>query len=201
MSPLLTILIAGGSGSGKSTLADGLAARLPGATLLPIDAYYRDLSHLPFEKRIETDFDDPAAIEVELLVGQLEALRRGERIRRPVYNFARHTRVERKRAVLAAGPILVEGLHALHWPELRAAADVSFYLRAPEAVRRERRVARDVSERGRDEREARRQFAESVVRAHARLVEPAAAFADVVLDARRASEELVELALAAIERP
>lgn len=195
MSSHRTILIAGGSGSGKSTLALGLARRLPGATLFPVDAYYRDLSHLPPERRAAANFDDPGAIEIDLLIPHLTTLRSGERISQPVYDFTRHIRLERTRAVRAAGPILVEGMHALHWPELRAAGDVTLFVRAPEAVRLERRVARDVCDRGREEQAARRQFSEAVAPMHARFVEPTARFAHFVLDGSEAPEALIEKAL------
>lgn len=195
-----TLLIAGGSGSGKTTLARGLAERLAGAIVLPIDAYYRDLSHLPFERRSETNFDDPGAIELDLLLEQLAALRRGESVQRPVYDFAEHTRRRESLDLQAHGPIVVEGLHALYWAGLREQADASVFLQAPQELRRRRRLARDVCERGRDAAFAERQFDASVAPAHARLIEPAARFADLTLDAAAPPHELLEQTLEALNR-
>ncbi|MEZ5366121.1 MAG: hypothetical protein R2748_28245 [Bryobacterales bacterium] len=38
--------IGGGSGSGKSTLAHAIVERSPGACIVELDWYYRDLAHL-----------------------------------------------------------------------------------------------------------------------------------------------------------
>ena len=118
VSGTIVVGLAGASGSGKSTLAVELAREL-GGIHFPLDNYYLDLSHLPFEERILKNFDDPASIESPLLAAHVAALGRGETIRRPRYSFAEHTRIAGKTDSIRAGSYLfVEGLFALYYREL-----------------------------------------------------------------------------------
>ena len=97
--PAATYLIgiAGPSGAGKSYLARHLEAAL-GASVLELDRYYRDLSHLPLERRAQMNFDAPEALEHELLIDQVARLRNGETVQLPVYDFAMHARTNRDRS-------------------------------------------------------------------------------------------------------
>src|SRR5271168_1668347 len=88
----LILGIAGCSGSGKTTLARELTAQF-NATLLPLDFYYRDLSHLPLEDRAQQNFDHPESLEHTLLVDHVTALANNKPIHRPIYDFATHTRI------------------------------------------------------------------------------------------------------------
>jgi len=155
----LVIGIAGCSGSGKTTLARELALELE-ATLFPFDYYYRDLSHLAFEERAQCNFDHPDSLESELLLQHLQRLAASKAIARPIYDFATHTRVKAETEIVESSPvILVEGILALHYSELRAIFDFSIYVDAPHEVCLARRIHRDVRERGRTEESVRRQFA------------------------------------------
>lgn len=140
--------IAGPSCSGKTELARALAGQL-GCPMLNLDLYYYDLSHLSFDERAKTNFDEPAILEFPLILRHAEALRRGEAISAPRYDFATHTRPAGGIAVAPAGHVVLEGLFALHWPELRALLDVSIYVETPDEVCFERRMRRDQAERGR----------------------------------------------------
>ncbi len=153
--------IAGASCSGKTELARHLAARLA-APVLSIDSYYRELSHLSLEERALVNFDEPAAIDEPLFISHMEALARGEEVLCPTYDFATHSRTREVTRIAAAPFIIVEGLFALYWPEVRALLGARVYVDTPDEVCFERRLARDTRERGRTEESVRRQYAATV---------------------------------------
>ena len=179
--PLL-LGIAGCSGSGKTTLAHELAGQLD-ATLLPLDLYYRDLSHLPAAARSTVNFDHPDSLEIDLLLRHLRQLMAGHPVDCPVYDFSSHTRSPGKTQPLAPAPVLlVEGLLALHFPDLRALFDLSVFVQAPDAVCLTRRIERDLRERGRTESSVREQFKRTTQPMADQFVLPSAAFASVTVD-------------------
>ena len=150
--------IAGCSGSGKTTLARELAVQLE-ATLFPLDLYYRDLSRFPLDARDKQNFDHPDSLESELFIEHVRRMAAGETIQRPVYDFAHHARVAGAfEAVAPKRFVLVEGILALHYAELWPLYDFSVYVDAPNEVCLERRIYRDMRERGRTEASVRAQF-------------------------------------------
>ena len=187
--------IAGCSGSGKTTLAAELARTLDGVHF-PLDHYYRDLAHLPFLERIRQNFDDPGLIESSLLAAHVAALARGEAIERPVYDFASHTRVRgRTETVYAAGVLIVEGLFTLVYPDLLSLYQLRVYVDTPDDLCFDRRMRRDVEERGRTPEWVRRQYEATVRPAAERCIRPSAVNADVVLDGTGALDWKVERVL------
>ena len=146
--PIL-IGIAGCSGSGKTTLAAELARQL-NATLFPLDLYYRDLSQFPLDMREKRNFDHPDSLESELIIEHVRLLALGNAIQRPVYDFSTHSRVVGAfDAVAPSNFVLVEGILALHYPELHPLFDFSIYVDAPNEICLKRRIYRDMRERGR----------------------------------------------------
>jgi uridine kinase len=157
----LVLGIAGCSGSGKTTLACELANQL-GGTVFPLDLYYRDLSHFSPDERTRQNFDHPGSLESELFIEHIRQLRAGHSIQRPVYDFASHSRVTGVFETIEPSPILVvEGILALHYDELPGLYDFSIYVDAPNEVCLNRRIYRDMLERGRTEQSVRKQFAET----------------------------------------
>jgi uridine kinase len=143
------LAIAGCSGSGKTTLARELARQLE-ATLFPLDLYYRDLSQFPLDQRDKRNFDHPDSLESELFIAHIRALAAGETIQRPIYDFSTHSRVpDAFEAVQPRRFVLVEGILALHYPELLPMYDFGIYVDAPNQVCLNRRIYRDMRERGR----------------------------------------------------
>jgi uridine kinase len=171
--------ITGGSGAGKSALVRGLAERME-AAVITLDSYYVDRSEVPWSERERLNFDAPEAIDLSLLVTQLCALAAHEPIDRPVYCFATHCRTGTER-VSPARVVIVEGLFALWWPELRSLFDVKIFVDAPSDLRLVRRIRRDVAERGRDVEQVLRQYMTAVRPMYERYVEPARQHADLVI--------------------
>ena len=150
--------IAGCSGSGKTTLASELATQL-NATLFPLDLYYRDLSQFPLDSRHKQNFDHPDSLESELFIEHIRSLAAGQTIQRPVYDFSTHSRVLGVfDPITPTRFVLVEGILALHYPELIPLYNFSIYVDAPHDVCLARRIHRDMRERGRTEQSVRDQF-------------------------------------------
>jgi uridine kinase len=154
----IVIAIAGCSGSGKTTLARELATQLD-ATLFPLDLYYRDLTQFPLDQRDKRNFDHPDSLESELFIAHIHDLAQGHTIQRPIYDFATHSRVAGAfENIVPTRYVLVEGILALHYPELLPLYDFSIYVDAPDEVCLARRIHRDMRERGRTEQNIRDQF-------------------------------------------
>jgi len=196
--PPAVLGIAGASGSGKTTLALELARAL-GGIHFPLDHYYRDLSHLPVEERVRQNFDDPALIESSLLAEHLAALARGESIKRPIYDFSTYIRNPLETQAVSAGAyVIVEGLFALYYPSLLPLYQLRIYVDTPDEVCFERRVKRDVEQRGRTERSVRLQYEQTVRPSSLRYVRPSARNADLTIDGAEALDWKVEQILAAL---
>jgi uridine kinase len=189
--PLL-IGIAGCSGSGKTTLARELATQLE-ATLFPLDLYYRDLSHFPLDSRNQQNFDHPDSLESELFVAHIRDLARGRTIQRPVYDFAHHTRVPNAfDPISPAKVVLVEGILALHYPELIPLYDFSIYVNAPNEICLNRRIYRDMRERGRTEESVRAQFEATARPMAEQYVLPSQAHANITVEGTEALDWSIE---------
>lgn len=190
--PPVVLGIAGCSGSGKTTLAAELARMLEGVHF-PIDHYYRDLGHLTMAERVGENFDDPALIESPLLAAHVAALARGEAIERPVYDFATYTRAAGESEIVRAERFLiVEGLFTLVYAELLPLFDLKVYVDTPDEVCFDRRMRRDVEERGRTPDSVRRRYEATVRPAAEGNIRPSAAHADLVLDGTGALDWKVE---------
>src|SRR5580658_7388655 len=188
----LVLGIAGCSGSGKTTLAAELATQLE-ATLFPLDLYYRDLSQFPLDSRDKRNFDHPDSLESELIIEHVRTLAQGNPIQRPVYDFKTHSRVpDAFETITPTRAVIVEGILALHYPELIPLYTFSIYVNAPHDVCLARRIHRDMRERGRTEESVREQF-ETTARPMADLyVTPSAARASVVVEGTDALDWSVE---------
>lgn len=188
----LILGIAGCSGSGKTTLARELTAQF-NATLLPLDFYYICLRHVPPAKRALQNFDHPDSLEPTLLIEHINTLASNRPIERPIYDFATHTRVPNRTETIRPAPVLiVEGILALHYEALRPLYDFSIYVNAPNKICLNRRIYRDMRERGRTEESVRAQF-EATAKPMADLyVLPSAAHATITVEGTDALDWSVE---------
>jgi len=182
--------IAGPSGSGKTAVARRVAAAL-GAPIVSLDSYYRDMTNLPLEERARTNFDDPASLDEALLAAQVGAIARGETVDVPEYDFSQHTRSGEFTRLTPAAHVIVEGLFALYWEQVRRLCRVKVFIETPEEVCFERRLRRDMAERGRTEESVRAQYEATVRPMGERYVLPTRRFADLVLDGTGSLEESV----------
>jgi len=198
--PPVILALAGCSGSGKTTLANELARTL-GGIHFPLDNYYRDLSRLLPSQRPLQNFDDPAMIESPLLAAHIAALARGEAIERPLYDFSTHSRIPGRTETIRPGAfVFVEGIFALAYPEILPHYHLRVYVETPDDICFERRLKRDVTDRGRTPESVRRQYEATVRPASLKWVRPSAAHAHLTLDGTDELDWKVERVIVELRR-
>lgn len=176
------VAITGGSGAGKTTVARALARKLgAGAVVVTEDDYYRCASTIAGFDAATHNFDAPQAKEHALLREHLALAKSGEAFDKPVYDLTTHRRLPQVERIAHADVVIVEGIHLLTHPDLRALYDVRVFIEADEALRLGRRMIRDVESRGRTPRTVLTQFFASVRPMHEAHIAPQKSFADLVL--------------------
>ena len=179
---ILVIGIAGGTGSGKTTLMKNLIERFGDVvTVLSHDNYYRRHDDLTYEERCKINYDEPAALETDLMAYHLDLLRQGESIECPVYDFTQHNRSDETVLVVPKSVIIVEGILIFENKPLRDLMDVKIFVETDADVRLCRRIKRDVNKRGRTLESVLTQYQETVKPMHEKYVEPSKRFADIVV--------------------
>ncbi len=198
--------ISGGSCSGKTSLALGLARCLDDLQpiVVPLDSYYFDLEHIPEEERARYNFDHPGAIDFDMFENHLVRLLDGKEALIPVYDYESHTRAP-KGEWIPVSPVevservmIIEGLHVLYSTAVRELLDLKIFVDIGKAVSLNRRVERDVRERGRTPESVVQQFQRHVVPMYEEYVEPTKEFADLVVDGERPLEDSLGAVLARV---
>ncbi|MBC7618646.1 MAG: uridine kinase [Candidatus Saccharibacteria bacterium] len=175
--------VAGGSGSGKSTVTREVLASIgPGmAAVVMQDDYYLDQTHMSPEDRRKTNYDHPDAFDWPLMMAHVQALRRGEAIEMPEYDFSLHNRSSKTIHVKPAPVIVIEGLFALFDADLRKMMSLKVFVDTAPDVRFIRRLQRDIAERGRNTESVIAQYLDTVRPMHKQFIEPTKRRADVIL--------------------
>lgn len=197
----LVIGIAGGSGSGKTTLAKIILDRVGRERIayLPHDAYYKDLTDLPLNQRMEVNFDHPNSLDTELLTQHVKDLLAGKAVDLPVYDFKRHTRTTETTHVEPRPVIMVEGILIFADRALRDLLDVKVFVDTDSDIRLIRRLDRDIHERGRTTDIVVHQYLSTVRPMHMEFVEPSKRYADVIIPEGGMNEVAMEMVVARIE--
>ena len=179
----LVVGIAGGTGSGKTTVAKTIAAALPidQVAMIEYDAYYRDRPDLSPEARAQLNFDHPDALETELFVEHLNALKEGRGVEVPIYDFKMHRRRKESRLVSAAPVVIVEGILVFVDPRVRERMDMKIFVDTDPDIRVFRRIRRDMEQRGRTFDAIREQYYRTVRPMHLQFVEPSKRWADLII--------------------
>ena len=194
MKNILVIGIAGGSGSGKTTLLKNIIQSFgPAITVLSHDNYYKRHDEMTYEERCKLNYDEPAALETDLMVKQLEQLRQGREILYPVYDFTVHNRSDETILIKPERVIIVEGILIFENKELRDLMDIKIFVDADADIRICRRIKRDVNKRGRSLESVITQYQETVKPMHEKYVEPSKKYADIVVP--EGGKNLVALAM------
>ena len=194
--------VAGGTGSGKTTVArailDGVGEDR--ITLIEQDSYYRDVDWRSETELLHHNFDHPSALDNELLVSHIAALKAGHAIEVPIYDFVRHRRTARTKRVEPQPVILLEGILIFVEPGLRELLDFKIYVDTDADLRLIRRLGRDMAERGRTVQDVLRQYLESVRPMHLEFVEPSKRWADVIIPEGGENKVALEMVVARVEK-
>ena len=196
----LVIGVAGGSGSGKTTVVARIVDSLgpDQVTVIEHDRYYRSYPDLRLEERASLNHDHPHALETDLMVRHIDALRAGQRVEVPTYDFTRHTRLERTDLMWPRRAIIVEGILILADAALRQRMDVKVFVDTDDDTRFIRRLQRDVKERGRTLDSVIEQYLGTVKPMHLEFVEPSKRYADLIVPLGGHNTVAVDLLLSMI---
>lgn len=175
--------VAGGTGSGKTTVAETIVARIGAHRIayLQHDSYYRDLTGVSPETLHHHNFDHPSALETEMMVEQVRALKQGRAVEVPVYDFTRHVRTGATRRVEPRGVVVVEGILLFAEPALRELFEIKIFVDTDADLRLIRRIKRDMTERARSVESVISQYLETVRPMHLEFVEPSKRWADLII--------------------
>lgn len=183
MNSVYIIGIAGGSGSGKSTFARRLTEKFPDSvSLVSCDNYYKAHDDIPLEERRLLNYDAPEALEFDLMVSHLRALKEGRAVDCPVYDFTLHNRSDKVVRIDPRPVIIVDGILILSDPALRETFDLKIYVETDADERILRRARRDMEVRGRKIDDIMAQYLTTVKPMHETHVEPSKKHADLILN-------------------
>ena len=198
---ILVIGIAGGTGSGKTTLMDNLIAEFSDVvTVLSHDNYYKRHDELTYEQRCQLNYDEPAALETDLMARHLDVLRQGGAIDCPVYDFTVHNRSDETIRISPEKVIIVEGILIFENKELRDLMDIKVFVDTDADVRLCRRILRDVEERGRTLESVVTQYQTTVKPMHEMYVEPSKKFADIIIPEGGENKVALDMIMGRIRR-
>ena len=179
---ILVIGIAGGTGSGKTTLMKNIIGRFSeDVTVLSHDNYYKRHDDLTYEQRCQLNYDEPAALETDLMAIHLDQLRHGQAIDCPVYDFTVHNRSNETVHIVPKKVIIVEGILIFENEELRNLMDIRIFVDTDADVRLCRRIKRDVNKRGRTLESVLTQYQQTVKPMHEMYVEPSKKYANIIV--------------------
>lgn len=176
--------VAGGSASGKTSVAKLLAnafAEEKTVTIIRMDDYYKDQSHLIFAERLKTNYDHPNAFDIDLLIKHIDMLTAGQSIEKPTYDFVNHTRSTITEVVEPSDVLVLEGLFVLEDPQIYERLDMRLFIDTDADIRFIRRLKRDVRDRGRTIESVCDQYMQTVRVMHDAFVEPSKRKADIII--------------------
>ena len=183
MKPII-IGIAGGSASGKTSIAKILKERFEesqSVIIITMDDYYKDQRDMPFEERLKVNYDHPFAFDMDLLIQDLNKLKKGQAINKPVYDFVKHTRGDTIEVIKPSDVIVLEGLMALENKDLREILDIKVFVDTDADIRFIRRLVRDIKKRGRTMDNVVDQYLTTVRLMHEQFIEPSKRYSDVII--------------------
>jgi uridine kinase len=192
---MLIIGIAGGTGSGKTTVVNQIIKQLPTDEVCVIsqDSYYNATDNMAYEERSQINFDHPRAIDFELIIRHLKALKAGNNINQPVYSFVTHSRTKDTIKTHPRKVIIVEGILILNNKELRDLFDIKIFVHAETDERLIRRLKRDITERGRDMDEVLNRYQTTLKPMHQQFIEPTKNFADLIIPNDRFNNVAIDI--------
>ena len=192
---MLLIGITGGTGCGKTTVVNQIIEELPSGqvSVISLDSYYKDLSHLSYEERTKVNFDHPKSLDFDLLKDHLSQLKEGKTIMQPTYSFVEHNRLPVTIPIAPCKVLIVEGILIFSHPDLRNLFDIKIYVHADSDERLIRRIKRDISERGRTIEEVLNRYQTTLKPMHQEFIEPTKEYADIIIPNNRHNKVAIDI--------
>lgn len=180
---MLIVGIYGGTGSGKTTIVNKIISHYPAEDIQVVsqDSYYKDTSNLTFEERCLINFDHPDSIDFELLYNHLILLKEKQTVDQPVYCFKTHNRTSKTVKIYPKKILILEGILIMNYNKLRRLLDLRIFVDANSDMRMERRVQRDIAERGRTPKEVMDRYLNYLKPMHEQFIKPMKIYADLVV--------------------
>ena len=181
---MLIIGIYGGTGSGKTTIVNMIASHFSSndIEIISQDSYYKDNSDISYEDRCKLNFDHPDAIDFNLLHKHLKNLRKGETVEQPIYDFKIHNRLKKTIQIKPKKILILEGILIMCHAEIRSIFDLKIFINANSKTRMERRIKRDIVERGRSRDEVLKRYIETLKPMHEKFIEPTKIYANYIIE-------------------
>ncbi|HBK59101.1 MAG TPA: uridine kinase [Spirochaetaceae bacterium] len=173
--------ICGGSGSGKTTIVRKISELVSDFVFIPQDSYYKSAEFISNANITAFNFDHPDAFDNPLIIEQLSALKRGESIEMPTYDFVHHRRTEETVKVSPKKVVIFEGIMVFTNKDVRDLIDLKIFVDTPDDIRFIRRLIRDIKERGRTVDSVVEQYLTVVRPGHYEFIEPTKAYADIII--------------------
>ena len=180
----MTIIgIAGGTGSGKTTVVKKIAEALPPhyVTVVPLDSYYNDTSHMTEEERHAINFDHPDDFDWKLLGEHIRQLKAGHAVEQPTYSYIKCNRLPETIHVEPKPVIIIEGIMTLLNKKLREMMDLKIFVDTDSDERLIRNIQRDVVERGRTVEMVIDRYLKVLKPMHEQFIEPTKKYADLII--------------------
>ena len=199
---MLIIGIAGGSGSGKTTVVKAITEQLKErVTVIPQDAYYKDLSHYSAQQKRDHNFDHPDSIDFELLCEQLQQLKDGKSVEQPVYSYITCSRSKEKTVTVhPADVIIVEGILIFTCEKVREQMDIKLFVDADDDDRLMRVISRDILERGKTVDWVIERYTKTVKPMYLQFIEPSKRYADIIIPQGGHNKVAIDIISATIEK-
>ena len=185
--------ICGGSGSGKTTIVRKISELVSDFVFIPQDSYYKSAEFISNANITAFNFDHPDAFDNPLIIEQLSALKRGESIEMPTYDFVHHRRTEETVKVSPKKVVIFEGIMVFTNKDVRDLIDLKIFVDTPDDIRFIRRLIRDIKERGRTVDSVVEQYLNVVRPGHYQFIEPTKAYADIIIPEGGANERALDV--------
>lgn len=166
----------------KTTLTNQIAAQfLEQVTVIKHDNYYKAHDDMDYDERSRLNYDHPNAFDTELMIEHLKALKKGESIECPIYDYTIHNRSKDTITIVPNKVIIVEGILIFENKDLCDLMDIRIFVDTDADLRIIRRIQRDVMERARSLESVINQYIETVKPMHEQYVEPSKKNANVIV--------------------
>ena len=187
--------IAGGTGSGKTTVVNKIMKALEGESVavIPQDSYYNDNTHLTMEERRLINYDHPDAFDWDLMHQQISALRMGQSIEQPTYDYITSNRMAETIHIDPCKVIIIEGIMALYHSSLRELMDLKIFVDTDDDVRLIRNIRRDTVERGRTPEMVIDRYLKVLKPMHEQFIEPTKRHADIIIPEGGSNSQAIDV--------